>query len=113
MYWVWNDLANTGTNGIKLVEDRIDYYEKAMKCFKIKAGVLPTVFTDAELQTLKMPLLYLVGEHETMYDGKTAVNRLNKVTAHIETELIENTGHDSMFTHTERVNRRILEFLKK
>lgn len=113
MYWVWKDLANTGTNGIRLVEDRIDYYEMAMKCFKIKTGVQPTVLTDAELQMLKVPLLYLVGEHETMYDGREAVNRLNKVAAHIETELIEKTGHDLLFTHTERVNKRILEYLKK
>lgn len=113
MYWVWKDLANMGTNGIKLVEDRIDYYQMAMKCFKLKIGVQPTVLTDVELQTLKMPVLCLVGEHETIYDGKNAINRLNKVAPKIETELIKGTGHDLMFTHTEMVNKRILEFLKK
>lgn len=113
MYLVWKDLANNGVDGIELVEDRIDYYEVAMKCFKLKTGVQPTVLTDAELQTLKMPILYLVGTNETMYDGKSAINRLNKVAQKIETELIKGTGHDLMFTHTELVNKRILEFLKK
>jgi pimeloyl-ACP methyl ester carboxylesterase len=113
MYWVWKDLANEGADGIAMVEDRINYYEIAMKCFKLKAGVQPTVFSDTELQTLKVPVLYLVGENETMYEGKNAVGRLNKVAPKIETKLIQGTGHDLMFTHTEMVNKSILEFLKK
>lgn len=113
MYWVWKDLANTGASGIRLVEDRIDYYELAMKCFKLKTGVQPTVLTDSELQKIKLPLLYLVGENETIGNGKSTVNRLNRVAPGIETELIPNTGHDLMFTHTEIVNKRIIEFLKK
>jgi pimeloyl-ACP methyl ester carboxylesterase len=112
MFWVWQDLANTGACGIKLVEERIDYYEMAMKCFKLKTGVQPTVLTDSELKKLKLPLLYLVGENETMYNGNIAVNRINNVAPKIETELIPDTGHDLMFTHTEMVNNRILEFLK-
>jgi pimeloyl-ACP methyl ester carboxylesterase len=113
MYWTWKDLANKGTDGVTLVENRINYYEMALKCFKIKTGVSPTVFSDAQLQSLNMPTLYLIGDHETMYDGKNAVHRLNKVAPNIETELIPNTGHDLIFTHTELVNSRILEFLKE
>ena len=113
MYWVWKDLANMGTNGIKLVEDRIDYYQMAMKCFKLKMGVQPTVLTDVELQTITIPVLCLIGNHETIYNGKNAIYRLNKVAPKIEAELIQGTGHDLMFTHTELVNKRILEFLKK
>lgn len=111
MYWVWSDLAKMGNKGIKLIEDRIDYYTIALKCFKLKQGVEPTVLTDTELVTLKPPVLYLVGENETCYNGQEATNRLNKVAPRIETELIQGTGHDLMFTHTETVNKRILEFL--
>jgi len=113
MYWVWKDLANSGASGIKTVEDRITYYETAMKCFKLKTGVQPTVLTDIELRRLPLPLLYLIGENETMHDGKSAVNRLNRIAPEIETGLIPGTGHDIMFTHTEMVNRRIIEFLEK
>ena len=84
-----------------------------MKCFKLKTGVQPTVLTDSELKKIKLPLLYLVGENETIGNGKSTVNRLNRVAPGIETELIPNTGHDLMFTHTEIVNKRIIEFLKK
>lgn len=111
MHWVWKDLLNSGENGRKLVEDRIDYYEMAMKCFKLKTGVKPTVLTDSELEKLKTPILYLVGENETCYNADSAITRLHKVAPRIETQLIHNTGHDLMFTHTELVNKRILDFL--
>ncbi|KMQ49537.1 carboxylesterase [Chitinispirillum alkaliphilum] len=113
MYWVWKDLAEMGETGKRRVEDRIDYYQIAMKCFKFKTGVQPTVLTDTELNQLKMPVLYLVGENETIYDGESAINRLRETAPQIETFFIRNTGHDLMFTHTDMVNRRILEFLKK
>ena len=112
MYWVWADLANMNDEGEELVEDRIDYFTIAMESFKLKQGVQPTVLSDNELSGLNMPVLYLVGENETCYDGKEAVKRLNKMAPKIETKLINNTGHDLMFTHTETVNNLILEFLK-
>jgi len=113
MYWVWRDLANMGTAGIKRVEDRIDYYQIAMKSFKLKTGVQPTVLTDDELQTFKVPVLYIVGENETCYDGESAINRLRQTAPQIETLYIYDTGHDLMFTHTDMVNNRILEFFRE
>lgn len=113
IYSYWKDLSISGDRGKQIVEDEIDYFEIAMKCFKLKQGVLPTVLSDSELQQLKTPVLFLVGENETCYNGNDAVNRLNKVAPKIETELIKGTGHDLMFTHTNMVNKRIIEFLKK
>lgn len=113
IYSYWNDLALSGDRGKQIIEDEIDYLEMAMKCFKIKQGFLPTVLSDSELQQLKVPVLYLVGENEKCYNGKDAVNRLNKIAPKIETEFIKGTGHDLMFTHTDMINKRILEFLKK
>lgn len=113
IYSYWKDLSISGDRGKQIVEDEIDYFEIAMKCFKLKQGVLPTVLSDSELQQLKIPVLFFVGENETCYNGNDAVNRLNKVAPKIETEFIKGTGHDLMFTHTSVVNKRILEFLKK
>lgn len=111
MYWVWKDLALKGESGKKIIEDRIDYYEMALKCFKFKQPVNPTVLSDKELQILEMPVLYLAGENETAFNAKDAINRLNRINRKIQTELISGTGHDLLFTHTELVNRKILDFL--
>lgn len=112
IYWCWSDLAKMGDSGKQLVEDRIDYYNIALNSFKFKQPVNPTVLTDLELQKLEMPVLFLVGEHETAYNAKDAISRLNTANAKIKTDLITDTGHDIMFTHTDTVNRKILDFLK-
>jgi pimeloyl-ACP methyl ester carboxylesterase len=111
MYWVWNDLAQEGERGKMLVEERIDYYETALKCFKFKQPVNPTVLSDMELQALRVPTLYLVGEHETAYNANDAISRLNRINPQIKTKLISGTGHDLLLTHTELVNKVILSFL--
>jgi len=111
MYWVWSDLAKMGKNGRQRVEDRIDYYQLALKSFKFKQPVNPVVLTDMELQKLRMPVLFLAGEHETAFRAGETVGRLNKANPMIKTVLIAGTGHDLMFTHTEIVNKRILDFL--
>jgi len=112
VYWAWSDLAKKGAIGRQLVEDRIDYYQIALESFKFKQPVNPTVLTDYEIQLLEIPIFFLVGEHETAYSAGDAISRLNRVNPRIRTELISGTGHDLMFTHTEIVNQKILDFLK-
>jgi len=112
VYWVWKDLADMGEWGKNLVEQRIDYYQLALKSFKFKQPVNPTVLTDEELRKLTMPVLYLIGENETIYNVHDAVTRLNRVDQEIRTEIINGTGHDLLFTHTKKVNAILLDFLK-
>lgn len=112
MYWIWDDLSKKGEWGRRIVEDRIDYYEIAIKSFKFKQPVNPTVLSDEELKELKMPILYIVGENEKAYNSNDAIARLNNLNSDISTVLIEGTGHDLMFTNTDTVNQLILDFLK-
>jgi pimeloyl-ACP methyl ester carboxylesterase len=62
---------------------------------------------------MAVPILFLIGANETMYDADSAIQRLRRVAPRIETDVIAGTGHDLMFTHTEVVNRRILDFLRE
>lgn len=111
MYWVWKDLSEMGQWGQNLVEERIDYYQLSLKSFKFKQPVNPTVLTDKELTEVSVPILYIVGENETAYNAHDAISRLNKVNPEIQTELMSNTGHDLMFTHTDTFNSIVLEFM--
>ena len=113
MYWAWKDLAAMGEWGENLVEERIDYYQLALKSFKFKQPVNPTVLTDKEFAEIAVPLLYLVGENETVYNANEAITRLKNLNYEIQTELIRNTGHDLMFTHTEMINSILLDFMKE
>ena len=112
IYWVWKDLVKKDKDGKEIVDERVDYIEIAYRCFKFKKPVNPTVLTDDELKNLSVPLLYVVGENETIYNAKSAIKRLQMVAPKIETELISGTGHDLIFTHTELVNQKILKFFE-
>lgn len=111
MYWAWKDLAAKGEWGEILVDERIGYYQLALKSFKFKQPVNPTVLTDSELKDISVPVLYLVGENETVYNAHEAISRINRVNPEIQTELMSNTGHDLMFTHTDRFNSIVLDFM--
>ena len=56
--------------------------------------------------------LFLVGENEVLYSAQKAVQRLNAVAPHIQTEMIPNAGHDLLLVQTELVNRKIVDFLR-
>ena len=113
MYWVWNDLTQMGDSGKEIVEDRIDYYQIALKCFKFKQPVNPTILTDEELQSITVPTLYLIGKNETMYDPQEAIERLNRVAPDIKTEMLSGCGHDLIIVKRVEINKRILEFLEE
>ena len=68
---------------------------------------------EKEFAELSIPVLFLVGENETVYNAHEAVDRLNNVNPEIQTELISNTGHDLMFTHTDKINSILLDFLRE
>lgn len=112
MYWIWSDLAASGEHGIQRVEDRINYYQLALQSFKFKQPVNPTVLSDTEIKGLTMPVLFVVGENETVYNAADAIQRLKNVNPKIHTEYISNTGHELLFTHTERVNKTVIRFLE-
>lgn len=111
LYSAWKDLLISGKEGKNIVDDRVEYFNIAMKSFKFKMGVQPNMLTDVELNKLTMPVLYLIGEHDTVCNPKLAVERLNEVAPEIKTELVQDTGHDLMFTHTDRINKLMLDFL--
>jgi len=84
-----------------------------LRCFKFKMPVHPTVLEDEELQSIKVPALFLVGENEKIYSAEKAVQRLNKVSPQIRVEIIPNAGHDLTFVQADMVNKKVLEFLKQ
>jgi len=113
MYRLLEDWAHKDETSRRLVEDSADDMLMASRCFKPKAGVNPTVLEDKELQSIKVPTLYLVGENEKIYSAQKAVQRLNAIAPQIKTEIIPKAGHDLTFVQAEMVTRKVLEFLKQ
>jgi pimeloyl-ACP methyl ester carboxylesterase len=75
--------------------------------------VAPTVLTDEEFASIKIPALFLVGENEVIYSAKQALARLLKAAPHISSKIIPGAGHDLTFVQTDRVNEAVFKFLSK
>ena len=112
-YWLAADTVNSGAEGRALVEEHVDETYMAVRSFKAKKMVNPTVLTDEELRSLKVPILFMIGENEKIYSPHEALKRLNRVAPQIQTKLIMNAGHDLPMAQAEDVDNLILEFLSQ
>jgi pimeloyl-ACP methyl ester carboxylesterase len=109
--WVFNDLAQEDS---EMVADMANHGVVAVRCFKPADYAMyapPTVLRDEQLQSIRVPALFLVGENEALYSARKAVQRLNEVAPQIQTQVIPNAGHDLTVVQSEMVNQKILEFL--
>ena len=113
LFWLLEDLAQKDQASRTMLEEEVDAVYVRMRCYKPIRLIQPTVLEDAELKRIKVPALYLVGEHEKIYSARKAIQRLHKVAPQIITELIHNAGHDVSFVQAEMVNAKVLEFLKQ
>ena len=113
LYWLAEDTVNSGAEGRALIEEHIEETFMAVRSFKGKQMVNPSVLTDEELQNIKVPILFMVGENEKIYSPHEVLERLNRVAPQIQTKLIMNAGHDLTMVQAEAVDNFILEFLSQ
>jgi pimeloyl-ACP methyl ester carboxylesterase len=113
IYWLAEDTVNSGEKGRALIEEHVDETFVAARSFKAKQLVNPNVLTDEELQSIKIPTLFLVGENEKIYSPHEALERLNRVAPQIQTKLILHAGHDLTMVEAETVNKLIIEFINQ
>lgn len=71
----------------------------------------PKVNTDDELRQIRASTLLLLGEHEVIYNPRTALRRAMSLIPRLEAEIISGAGHAVNLDQPERVNQRILAFL--
>ncbi len=111
--WLMENAVKNDEVNQWLVERAVDDILVALKCFKFKMRVPLTVLKDKELESIKVPALFLVGENEKIYSAQQAVQRINEVAPQIATEIIPDCGHGLTIEQTEMVDKRILEFLRR
>jgi pimeloyl-ACP methyl ester carboxylesterase len=109
--WLYKDFLQKDETNLKKMEALMEEQKIAASYFEIKPAIQPRVFEDAELQGIKVPALFVVGENEKTYSAQEAVKRLNSAAPQIKTEIIPNAGHDLMHVQEDLVIGKILEFL--
>ncbi len=104
-YWLLADLARQDASR---VDAWVDRSLLTVACIEPRRRMVHTALKDHEIANLRMPTLFLVGEHEKIYSAAKAVRRLNRIAPHIRTEIIPGAGHDLTMAQAEMVNGKIL-----
>lgn len=112
MFWLLADYAHQSKFGYSIVQQSGEEMLLARRCYKPKPPVNVTVLTDMELESLRMPALFLVGENEKIYSAHKAVQRLNRVAPQIKAVLVPGAGHDLTLAQAGLVNQLVLDFLE-
>lgn len=95
------------------LDELLDELHRGMRSLAPRSLPMPPTWTDAEWRALRVPTLFLVGEHETIYDPGEAVRRLRQVAPQVIAEIIPGTGHDLSIAQAEIVNRKIIDFVRQ
>jgi len=94
----------------------LDLVYLGMKHFRLPPEtmrIMPNVFSDDELQALRVPVLLLIGENEVIYDAAKALARARALLPNFEGELMPRCKHDMCFSQHRIVDARVLDFLKE
>jgi pimeloyl-ACP methyl ester carboxylesterase len=75
---------------------------------RIAAKPLP----DDELRALHVPVLFLMGQDEVLYNATTALARARRLIPDFEGDLVPRCRHDMCVSQRRLVDRRILDFLE-
>ena len=108
--WIFADAARKDPAWLNQL---IEHMLVNMRSLAPRTLPMPSLWTDAEWQSLSVPTLFLVGEHEVIYSPGKALRRLKRAAPQVTAELIPGAGHDLSFAQAELVNRRIIQFLKQ
>ena len=96
------------------VDEAVKEMVVSEKCFKFRnwpGG--PRKLTDEELGSIRVPVLYMVGDHERVCPKPLdAVARVRGVAPQIEIEVFPDAGHDLAWVHTDAIVERTLGFLE-
>lgn len=75
-------------------------------------SIFTNVFSDAELKSITVPTLFIVGENEVIYNPVAAIERVNQLIPNAETILVPHASHLVSMEQPELVNNRILKFFR-
>lgn len=111
--WLYKDAIEKDEANLEKIKTIMEERLIETSFFEPKQVIPPRVFEDNELNNIKVPALFIIGENETMYSAQEAAKRLNRVAPQIKTEIIPKAGHDLMHAQQDLVIKKVLEFLSE
>jgi pimeloyl-ACP methyl ester carboxylesterase len=111
IYWMIEDTMNSTLDNQKFAEEFIDLTIMGFNHFKSRKMVFPKPITTQTLNSVQVPILYLVGENEKIYSARQTIKDLNNGSPQIRTELILNAGHDLTVVQAELISQLTYDFI--
>lgn len=112
LYWYNADAVRKDESSREVIDNIVKEALLSFKCFKRRSFVHPTVLTDQDWQSLKVPTLFILGKNEVTYSAQKAIQYLNRVAPKVKTVITPDAGHDITIVKTEWVNNEVLKFLR-
>jgi len=109
VHWMFADMERKDPQWIA---ETLELLFASMRSLLPRQLPFPRKWTVAQWNDLRVPTLFLVGEHEVIYPAEKALRRLRRVAPHVQAEIIPGAGHDLPFVQPDTVNRKILDFLR-
>lgn len=76
-----------------------------------RVSVFPAPFTERELQSIRVPVLLLVGDGESTFDPTSAIAQAQRHIPGVKTHMVAGSGHMIAMEASSVVNAEILRFL--
>ena len=108
--WMFADMARKDPVWVHRVIEELAMHRRSLQRRHVP---IPPVLTDEEWKSLRVPTLFLVGEHEVIYSPRRATDRLKRVAPRVTAEIIPGAGHDLSFAQADLVNERMVAFLRQ
>ena len=112
MYWFAPDCVQD-KRAKCIVDNMIEEQLLARKCFKPRKFIIPTKVSDKQWQTLSVPTLYMVGEHDVTNNSvQASVELLERLAPKMIQCIIASPGdHHLYLIRPEWTCERVVEFL--
>ena len=75
--------------------------------------VMPVMFSDDQLRSMRVPTLLLMGDHEVICDPVMALARARRLFPDVQGELVPRSSHDMCVSQHRVVDARVLDFLSR
>ena len=85
--------------------------DEGMRTFKVRLPI-PSLFTDEQLRSIRLPVLALIAGRSVMHDPRLAVARARDLLPDVRAELWPSATHAIAGESPAEVNTRILDFLR-
>lgn len=110
-YFRWLFADSLRAPGAMTIEEFLETARFQSHTFRPRLPAVPRVLTDAELAALPKTL-FLMGEHDRLYDPRRAAARLLRANPKTQAFVIPGAGHDLPLLKVRDVNAAVLEFLQ-